>query len=99
MGTRIIKVSIDVKKIRKERLKVKDNATYLDMVLIETPGKKSDWMVVEDQTKEETATGKKSTILGNGKNFNWGSTNNNTEGGQSSQSANKPTLSADDMPF
>ena len=98
MGRRLIKVSIDVKKIDKRRLKVKDNATYLDMVLIETPGKKSDWMVVEDQTKEESQAGRKGTILGNGKNINWGS---GSSGGGGSQPPPRPSggFNPDDQPF
>lgn len=52
----MIKLKIDVTKIVKDKLFVseKTGAKYLDAVLIETPNSEySDYMVCQEQTKEE----------------------------------------------
>jgi hypothetical protein len=89
---RIIQLDIDVKKLRKDRMKVTDKGIYAKITLIETPdGKYGQWMAVETQTKEEREAKEKGNILGNGKNFNWG---------ESSPSTNRATTeSSDDLPF
>jgi hypothetical protein len=95
MARRLINVSIDVMKITKAKLIVKGAATYLNFTMIETPNAKyGNWMAVEDQTKEEREANKKGTILGNGKNRNWGA--------DSSSSGSKPAstnVSVNDLPI
>lgn len=68
----MIKLSINLAKINKDKIKVKDDGKIKDynIILIETPdGKYGDWLAVEDMTKEEREAGKKGPILGNGKNI------------------------------
>lgn len=93
---RIINCKIDVKKLDKKKLYVGEKGTYANITLIETPGGKyGDWMVIEDKAKG-TPKEEKGTILGNGKNYGWG-----TSGGGESQQ-NRPSqapISTDDMPF
>ena len=64
----MISISIDVKKIEKQRLFDGKKGTYLDMVLIPTPNSEyGDYMVVQSVSKEEREQGVKGPILGNGK--------------------------------
>jgi len=64
----MISLKIDVTKIDKSRLFVGKKGTYLNAVLIETPNSEhSDYVIVEDISYEERQSGKKGTILGNGK--------------------------------
>lgn len=64
----MIKLHIDVTKIDKEKLFKGEKGTYLDCVLIPTPNSPySDYMIVQDTTKEEREAGIKGTILGNAK--------------------------------
>ena len=64
----MISLSIDVTKIKKEKLYKGAKGTYLNCVLIETPNSKyADYMVVESISKEERDAGNKGTILGDGK--------------------------------
>lgn len=64
----MITLKIDVNKIDKSRLFKGQKGTYLDLVLIETPGGKfGDYMVKQSQTKEEREARKEMPILGNGK--------------------------------
>jgi len=68
----MIKISIDVTKINKERLFVGKNGKYLNAVLIENraPDKYgNDGFISEDVSKEERAEGVKGTIIGNFKNL------------------------------
>ena len=64
----LIKGSIDVLKINKEKLYKGKKGTYLNVVLIPTPTSDyGDWMIVEEATEEERKAGEKGTILGNAK--------------------------------
>jgi hypothetical protein len=64
----MIKLQIDVKKIDKDKLFKGEKGVYLNAVLIETPNSEhSDYMIVEETTKEEREAGNKGTILGNAK--------------------------------
>lgn len=96
MARRIIQLDICVSDIDKARLnKGKNGKFYLKAVAIETPtGKYGDWMIVESISKEESESGKKGTILGNGKNYGWG-----TPSSQSSSQHEGASMSADDIPF
>lgn len=92
---RIIKVQIDLAKISKEKIRVNGQYKNYDIVLIETPnGKYGQWMVAENQSKEERESGDKAKILGNGKNVNWGDNPGNS-------SAPKPSsnVGSDDLPY
>jgi len=62
----MIKLRIDVTKITKEKLYTGKKGTYLNCVMIETPNSEySDYMIVEESTKEERENGSKGAILGN----------------------------------
>jgi len=64
----MISLKIDVTKIEKQRLFKGEKGTYLNCVLIETPNSEySDYMIVQDVSKEERERGVKGTILGNAK--------------------------------
>ncbi len=64
----MIAIKIDVTKITKERLFKGAKGTYLNAIMIETPdGKYGDFMICEEQTKEEREAKQKRAILGNGK--------------------------------
>ncbi len=91
----MIKCQINLAKINKDKIKVNGVYKNYEIILIETPGgKHGDWMVKEDQTKEERDAKKQSPILGNGKNIGWSS-------GSSSSSSDKPkgntNVSIDDL--
>ena len=63
-----ITIKINVEQITKTKLFKGEKGTYLNAVLIETPNSQhSDYMIVEESTKEERESGIKSKILGNGK--------------------------------
>ena len=64
----LIKGSIDVLKINKEKLYKGKKGTYLNVVLIPTPNSDyGDWMIVEETSEDERKAGEKGTILGNAK--------------------------------
>ncbi len=64
----MIAIKIDVTKISKDRLFKGAKGTYLNAVLIDTPeGKYGDFMICEEQTKEERESRSNRVILGNGK--------------------------------
>lgn len=64
----MIAIKIDVTKISKERLFKGTKGTYLNAVLIDTPdGKYGDFMICEEQSKEEREAKAQRVILGNGK--------------------------------
>jgi len=64
----MILAKIDVTKIDKARLFKGEKGTYLDLVLIETPGGQyGDYMIKQSVTKEEREARKEMPILGNGK--------------------------------
>ncbi len=66
----IIRLSIDVTKIDKDRLyEGKNGAKYLNCAMIPTPDSKygSTHMIIEDVSKEERAAGTKGNIIGNAK--------------------------------
>jgi hypothetical protein len=65
----MISARIDVTKINKKRLFKGEKGTYLDFVLIDTPGNTygNDYMIVEKISKEEKEKGIKGRILGNAK--------------------------------
>lgn len=66
----IITLKIDVTKIDKARLFKGAKGTYLDLVLIPTPGGQyGDYMIKQSVTKEERAQNVQLPILGNGKCF------------------------------
>lgn len=94
---RRIEIDIDLNKIDKSKIRVneKDGKTYKNykMVAVEVNGKYGNWMIVEPQKKEERDPDKKSTILGNGKNYGWG------DSGYSQDSEPQSTVNTDDLPF
>jgi hypothetical protein len=65
----VIKISIDVTKIDKEKLYTGKKGTYLDAALIPTPNNQygDDYMIVQGISKEEREAGQKGNILGNAK--------------------------------
>lgn len=63
------KIKIDVSKISKSRLFKGAKGTYLDCVLIESKNEFSDFMIIEQVTKEEREAGVKGAIIGNGSYF------------------------------
>ena len=64
----LIKGSIDVTKVNKEKLYKGKKGTYLNVVLIPTPNSDyGDWMIVEEASEEERKAGEKGAILGNAK--------------------------------
>jgi hypothetical protein len=92
---RIIKVQIDLAKISKEKIRINGQYKNYDIVLIETPnGQYGQWMVTENQSKEERDSGTKAKILGNGKNVNWGES-----GSSGSKPAGNTNVSYDDLPI
>ena len=64
-----IVVSIDVNKIDKSRFYQGKKGKYLDLILIETPNAKygNDYLVKQQQSKEEGKEGIKLPVLGNAK--------------------------------
>jgi hypothetical protein len=69
----MITVKIDVTKIDKARLFTGAKGTYLDLILIETPGGQyGDYMVKQSITKEERLAKVQMPILGNAKNMGGG---------------------------
>lgn len=72
----MITLSIDLKLIDQSKCKKitrrnGEAATFLDLVLIETPDSEyGDYMVKQDTTKEDREAGVKMPILGNAKNRN-----------------------------
>jgi hypothetical protein len=70
----MIKLSIDVSKIDKDKLYKGKKGTYLNVALIDTPDNQygNDFMVVQDIPKEDREAGQKGAILGNGKNWDAG---------------------------
>lgn len=64
----MIAIKIDVTKISKDRLFKGAKGTYLNAILIDTPdGKYGDFMICEEQSKEEREAKTQRVILGNGK--------------------------------
>ena len=64
----MITAKIDVSKIDKSKLYKGEKGIYLNVVLIDTPNSEySDYMVVQETTKEEREAGIKGGILGNAK--------------------------------
>lgn len=64
----LITARIDVTKLDKSRLYKGEKGTYLNVILIPTPGGEyGDWMIKEDMTKEEREGGLQLPILGNAK--------------------------------
>ena len=78
-----IKVTIDVTKINKSKMFVGKKGTYLDVVLIPTPGNQygNSHMVVQSISKEDREAGQRGEILGNAK------TVGNAQEGQSQDQA------------
>ena len=64
-----IKAKIDVTKIDKMNLFQGKKGTYLDLILIPTPGNRfgHDYIVVQSICKEDREAGKRGEILGNAK--------------------------------
>lgn len=66
----MIKLKIDVTKITKQKLYQGKKGLYLNCVLIETPNSEySDYMIVEESTKEQRENKEKGVILGNATNI------------------------------
>lgn len=64
----LIKGSIDVLKINKDKLFAGKKGKYLNIVLIPTPNSEyGDWMIVEETSEDERKAGERGTILGNAK--------------------------------
>lgn len=64
----MLTLKLDVSKIDKAKLFKGEKGIYLDAVLIETPNSEfSDFMIVQNATKEEREAGIKGAILGNAK--------------------------------
>ena len=64
----LITAKIDVLKITKSKLYKGEKGTYLNVTLVPTPNSQhSDYMIVEETTKEERDAGEKGVILGNAK--------------------------------
>ena len=63
----MIKAKLDLKKLDKELFFNADSgAVYADLVLIETPNSNfSDYMIVQDISKEKREAGEKGPIVGN----------------------------------
>lgn len=89
MEKRVIRCKIDVSKIDKSRLYRGEKGTYLKFSMLEHPTEYSDWMIVEEVTREEREAGKKGTILGNGNNVE-------RRADVHQVASNKPT---EDLPF
>lgn len=92
----MITVKIDVKKINKDKLfPGKNGAMYLDLVILDSPNDKygNDYMVIQQNTKEEREAGVKGVILGNGKNVGPKST------GVASGEDSNSSVNTDDLPF
>jgi len=89
----MITAKINLSNIDKSRIYTNNKGEKsIDIALIETPNSKyGDYMVVQQISKEERQSGKKAPILGNGKNFS---------GGTSQQSSrNTSSGSNDDVPW
>lgn len=66
----MITLKIDVTKIEKPRLYKGEKGIYLNAVLIPTPNSEhSDYMIVQEVTKQERKDGVKGAIIGNAKNY------------------------------
>lgn len=96
MAKKVIAASICLTDIDKSRIKISDKngKKYLDIVLIETTGKQSDWMINESVSEQERKDKKYGKTLGNGKNVGtaWGSSSKPTE-------YTPPPPSSDDLPY
>lgn len=94
----MITVKIDVMKIDKSKLfHGKNGAKYLDIVLIDSSQNDkfgNDYMVIQQNTKEEREKGIKGAILGNGK-----IVGAKRPGEGYSDRSGAPEVSADDIPF
>lgn len=92
----MIKLKIDVTKIRKDRLYKGSKGTYLNAIMIETPNSDyGDYMICEDVSKEERMQGKKGNILGNAQILD-------RSGGNTKQASKSPATSPQDptdVPF
>lgn len=104
MARRMINISINVKRLDKNKLRKKGDDVYADITAIETPGGKyGEWMIVQDQTKEERERKEKGVILGNGKNRNWNHTSDPGTSSNAGSGAGSQTQSTnynpDDIPF
>ena len=96
----MITAKIDVTKIDKEKLFKGKKGTYLDIVLIETPGSEyGDYMIVQDLPKEERQSGKKGAILGNAKFFEKRGPSSTPAPKQETKSKESDTPPDDDVPF
>ena len=64
-----IRAKIDVTKIDRNKLFQGKKGTYLDLVLIPTPGNRfgNDYVAVQNVSKEEREAGQRGEILGNAK--------------------------------
>lgn len=100
----MIKISVDVTKISKERLyqgKVREDGTsskYLSLTLVENKDGKdrfgNDGFVAEDVSKEERLSGVKGVIIGNWKKLEFGERKP-----AESAPAPAPAESSDDIPW
>ena len=96
----MISLKIDVTKIEKQRLFKGEKGTYLNCVLIETPNSEySDYMIVQDVSKEERERGVKGTILGNAKIVSKAQNSANNDVKHESNTNVQPTQETDNLPF
>jgi len=66
----MITAKINLQNIDKNRLYKGEKGIYLNCVLIETPESEySDYMIIQETTKDERKAGKKGEIIGNAKIF------------------------------
>ena len=66
----MITAKINLQNIDKNRLYKDEKGIYLNCVLIETPESEySDYMIIQETTKDERKAGKKGEIIGNAKIF------------------------------
>ena len=96
----MIKLKLDLKKLDKELLFNADSgAVYLDAVLIETPNSNySDYMIVQDLSKERREAGEKGPIVGNASRIL--PKNKANQGADVSAADNAPGPgTTDDLPF
>ena len=91
----MLSIKIDVTKITKERLFKGKKGTYLNAVLIETPNSPhSDYMIVEDISKEERDQGMKGVKIGDANNFK-----SNTQTPDEQLQDEMDYANKDDLPF
>ena len=94
-----IKIRINVAAINKAKLFKGKKGTWYDAVLIPTPNSQyNDYLLKEDQTKEEREAGKDDVIIGNGKNMEQGLRDTNVPV-RTDITDSAPNVEPEDLPF